>query len=165
MYGTTNLGGGVRHNTYNPSGTSYGSVGGTVVEFVAAGTLLVGDAVFLTSTDSKGGEVNKSATAADYQTAAGIVVGGESTFMQVGTLSGDVGVTAATVGKRVLVQVNGKVWGVADGTVAVGARVGVGTGAAGRLEDTTVATAGQTLGISLGAGTTGAAMLVLITIK
>lgn len=165
MYGTTTLGGGVQHRSPNASGPNFGAVGGTVVEFVAAATtLLIGDAVYITAVDSVGGQVDKSATAANYQAAAGIVVGGESTYMQVGTLSTDVGLTAATSGKRVLVQVNGKAWGIADGTVAVGAPVGVGAaGAAGRLEDTTVASAGQTIGTSLGAGTVGAAMLILIS--
>lgn len=77
-----------------------GSVGGEVVQLTAAATLLVGDAVFLSGVNT----VNKSATASNYVGFIGFVVGGAST----GDKTNDtVGTTAATVGQRVLVQVNG----------------------------------------------------------
>lgn len=140
----------------------YNAPGGNIVAITAdTTTLLIGDAVYVTS----GGVVTKSTTAANYQTAAGIVVGGTSTGMLIGTTAADVGTTAATSGQTALVQTNGLCYGVGDGTVARGALVSVGTSTAGRLEDTTVAVTGQIIGIAMEAGTTGAAMLTLITLK
>jgi len=76
------------------------AVGGIVHLFTAAATLLVGDAVFLSGV----GAVNKSATAANYVGFVGFVIAGDANARK---LDDAVGVTAATVNQKVLVQISG----------------------------------------------------------
>ena len=61
-------------NIHNPVNDAIGSVGGLVRRFTASGTLLVGDAVYLSAANT----VAKSATAANYVGFVGFVVGGSS---------------------------------------------------------------------------------------
>ena len=80
--------------------------GGEVQGFKAAAALNIGDAVFHTAAAFT---VDKSATAADYQKFAGIVVGGAKTFGRALQDDEDVGEAAAATGELVLVCKNGKV--------------------------------------------------------
>lgn len=77
-----------------------GAVGGTVHRFSSGGTLLVGDAVFVSGVNA----VNKSATVGDYANFVGFVVAGESNAWRT---EDAVGTTAATSGQGVLVQISG----------------------------------------------------------
>lgn len=122
------------------------AVGGEVNAFLAAGTLLIGDVVYISAANT----VAKSATIGDYVTYAGVVVGGAATYGHVASLSTDVGQTAALVGQTVLVQNTGKAWVVADAAITVGARVSQGASTAGRVDDVAgAATTSQTCGIAL----------------
>ena len=76
------------------------AIGGIVHAFTASGTLLVGDAVYLSAANI----VAKSATAANYAGFVGFVAGGDSTGDIIGS---PVGTTAATDGQLVLVQISG----------------------------------------------------------
>jgi hypothetical protein len=120
--------------------------GGEVVRLIAAGTLNVGDAVYL----SAAGTVAKAAVAANYQTAMGIVVGGRQTNGGQGdqgiiTATGQIGTLAAKVGEYVIVQYSGIAIGVGQAAIAVGAKVTGDATTAGRLS-ITGATAGQIIG-------------------
>lgn len=77
-----------------------GAVGGQVHRFAAGGTLLVGDAVFISAANT----VNKSATVGDYANFVGFVVGGDSNGFRT---EDAVGTTAATSGQGVMVQISG----------------------------------------------------------
>lgn len=91
--------------------------GGRVIGYTAGETLLVGDAVSL----SFGGRIIKNLESS-LSTArfVGIVVGGASLGSGSGGMvtneSADVGLTAATVGQIVWVQVDGICYGIADAT-------------------------------------------------
>jgi hypothetical protein len=76
------------------------AVGGIVHVFTASGTLLVGDAVYLSGV----GTVAKSTTAANYAGFVGFVVGGDSASLGSNPA---LGATAATDGQKVLVQISG----------------------------------------------------------
>ena len=158
MRGTTS------HNSLRVRGsenvTDLEAVGGEVNAFLAAGTLLVGDVVYISAANT----VAKSATVGDYVSYAGVVVGGKQTFGHVGTLAADVGDTAALVGELVLVQNTGKAWVTSDAAITVGARVSQGAVTAGRVDDVAgAATTSQTCGIALQAAT-GAAEVIQILI-
>jgi len=124
-------------------------IGYTVVRGVAAASLNVGDAVYLDAT----GTVAKSATAADYAKALGVVVGGDS-FSTVDETSFDstlVGALAATVGQQVLIAAcNGSsvVWANSAGAIVIGSRVGVGA-VSGAVDD---AAASNFFGLALMTG-------------
>lgn len=77
-----------------------GAVGGQVHRFAAGGTLLVGDAVFISAANT----VNKSLTVGDYANFVGFVVGGDSNGFRT---EDAVGTTAATSGQGVMVQISG----------------------------------------------------------
>lgn len=108
-------------------------IGMRTVQLQAAATLLIGDAVYIDSA----GKAAKSATATDYKTALGIVVGGDS-FSKVGEVSfasANNGQTAATAGQLVRVATVGSVvYAVAADAVVLGTRVGIGA-VAGRVDD------------------------------
>lgn len=134
-------------NTENPTANAVGSVGGEVRAFTASGTLLVGDAVYVSAANT----VAKSATAGNYVGFVGFVVGGSSLSNADDIDPGvAVGTTAALTGTRVLVQVSGITRGIVG---ASGFTVGtnfsaVPSGAtAGRIIPGT--TAGQQLGTVL----------------
>lgn len=137
------------------------AVGGEVNAFTAAGTLLIGDCVYVSAANT----VAKSATVGDYVTFAGYVVGGAATYGHVATLSTEVGQTAALVNQTVLVQNTGKVWGVADAAITVATKVCQGASTAGRVDDAAAAaTTAQQAGIALtAASNAGDAVLILIT--
>jgi hypothetical protein len=142
MQGTTNLAY-VRPEAPN-DGAGVTSVGGTVLRFTAAAALNVGDAVFVSAANT----VNKSATTADYQKFAGVVVGGTNTYMGCCSSTTDVGVSAADANEEVLVQVNGRVYVVAAAAITVATLLTVAT-TAGRVDDAAGATQGQIIGIAL----------------
>lgn len=129
-------------------------LGGDVATFTASGTLLVGDAVYLSADNT----VAKSTTAANYAKFIGIVVGGDSLsgfIAQDRDLTSATQLTAALTGKNVIVQINGIARVISDAAVATGAVTG-GATTAGRVSNTG-ATAGQIIGTVL-AATAGAAL-------
>lgn len=131
-------------------------VGGVVEIFLAGGSLSTGDIVFFSAANT----VNKSATVADYAAMAGVVVGGQRTNDRI---ISSVGVAAATVGQRVLVQVSGIATVVAGGTVTVGTHLTVipDTGTAGRVAAGT--TAGSIIGKTITSGAAAGTMKILLS--
>jgi hypothetical protein len=97
-----------------------------------ATTLNIGDAVYINSA----GAAAKSATAANYATFAGIVVGGYDVPYNANAAafgSNTIGTLASNAGHTVKVAQVGVVWGIADVAITAGANVGVGATTAGRL--------------------------------
>jgi hypothetical protein len=134
--------------TSRGSATDPGSseFGGQVQTFVASGTLLVGDAVYLSADNT----VAKAAVAANYVKFIGIVVGGDSLsgfVAQDRDLLSATQLTAALNGKNVIVQTSGVARVISDAAVATGAVTGSAI-VAGRVSNTG-ATAGQIIGTIL----------------
>lgn len=104
-----------------------------VILTAAATTLLIGDAVYLTTT---AGVVDKSTTNANYKGMVGIVVGGKS-FDSEGRVafdSGLVGSTAATSGQSVIVAIDGSiVYGIVGTAITAGQVLAASAATAGRL--------------------------------
>ncbi len=135
--------------------SSPAGLGGVIERFTAGATLLTGDVVFISAVNT----VNKSGTAANYAALAGVVVGGQAT---VGNVVETPGVTAATVGQSVLVQVSGVANVVAGGTVTVGTHLSViGDSTAGRVIAGT--TAGVIIGTPISNGAAAGTMKILIS--
>lgn len=99
-------------------------VGGQIRTYVtaAANTLKVGDVVYLSANNT----VAKSATVADYNAVAGVVVGGTSTSSRTTPDSADLGTTAALPGKFVYILSNGRAWVKTADSVYVGNNVIIG---------------------------------------
>lgn len=140
------------------------AVGGIVHRFSAGGTLLVGDAVFLSAANT----VNKSTTVGDYANFVGFVVGGDTNAYRTDDA---VGTTAATVGQGVMVQISGVAraivgaTGFTAGTTNVSATASAAT--AGRIIPTAALDATVIAGRNLGVPTTtqataGAEVRILI---
>jgi len=132
--------------------------GSTNLPFTAAAALNIGDVVYLSAADTAA----KSNTPANYQKFLGVVVGGKATYGYVGTLSTDVGVSAAATGESVLVQRNGKAWVVADAAIVAGALLTQGATTAGRVDDSASATQGQIIGLALQAATNAADKILML---
>jgi hypothetical protein len=102
--------------------------------YTAAATLLIGDAVYLTTTTLL---AQKSATDSDYATFLGIVVGGGSfgAGAEVAMDSGLVGTTAALVNEYVYVAgAYSVVYAQSGAAIAAGVRVGI-SGTSGKIDD------------------------------
>lgn len=115
-----------------------GQVGGETRTYLAGGTLLVGDVVYLSANNT----VNKSATASNHEKVVGVVVGGRSTNMLLALDSADVGTTAAAVNRPVIVLRQGRAWVMLDtvtatDTIHAGDRIKPSTGIAGRVRPAT----------------------------
>lgn len=136
-----------------------GSVGGRTIKLLAAGTLLIGDVVYVSAANT----VAKSTTNANYAGFAGVVVGGKTYDAggRVSTAAGDIGDTAATVGQWVLVQVDGIARIKSDGAILAGSLVIPDASVAGEC-DVAGANPGYTLGIALEAIADGANGRMLI---
>lgn len=135
------------------------ALGGQVRVFTAhTTTLLTGDIVYLHAT---AGVVEKSTTAADYLGYIGVVVSGDSLKMEPTTT---VGLTAATSGQKVLVQIDGianVIVGATGFTAATNSRAVPSAATAGRVIPGT--TADLRVGVCLETqATAGAAMKILI---
>jgi hypothetical protein len=142
-----------------------GQAGGNTVRLTAGADLKIGDAVYISDTNT----VNKSTTQTNAKYFVGIVVGGDD-------LGGsernvvpydevdypDIGTTAALSGHAVIVQVSGIAIGVVGGTAVVKQnQLMFDTATAGRLIPGT--TAGQMVGIALeSVATAGASFHFLI---
>lgn len=116
--------------------TNGGQVGGEVREYLAGSTLLIGDVVYLSADNT----VDKSTTASNHEKDVGIVIGGRSTQLLVSTAAADVGTTAATVGRPVIVLRHGRTYcpNDAGGTLNAGDRLKPSTTTAGKLMGATV---------------------------
>lgn len=125
-------------------------VGGIILPFKAGQTLVVGDVVYYSATDT----VLKSATSALYVAFVGVVVGGFRTFGEVFddryNMTNSAGVVqAAQLNEEVLVQISGIAKVLTSAAVALGAALQVVT-TAGQVDDP-AATAGQIVGTALDA--------------
>jgi hypothetical protein len=96
-------------------GSTGGQVGGRINFFIAADSLKIGDVVYITTLDS----VTKSTTIANYNTIAGVVVGGTRSSSQASVASADVGTLCATAGQTVYVLKQGRTW-MANDSMAAG---------------------------------------------
>lgn len=115
------------------SDDAFWPIGLKTVQLQAAAALLIGDAVYINSA----GKAAKSATATDYKTFVGIVVGGDSfsTQGEVSFVSTQNGLAAAPTDGLVIVATIGSVVNaVAANAVVLGTRVGIGA-VAGRVDD------------------------------
>jgi hypothetical protein len=86
-----------------------GQPGGQVRVYIVGGTtdtLLVGDVVYFSDTN----KVTKSATLANYNRLAGVVVGGTRTDNRAAVTASEVGGSAGTSGQRVFVLKQGRTW-------------------------------------------------------
>lgn len=103
----------------------------------ASDSLRIGQVVFWSDTN----EVSVSATLADYNKIAGVVVGGASTDMQAGTAISDTSTLAAVPGARVIVLVQGRTWVLndANGAITIGQRIIPSDATQGRAEVITTA--------------------------
>lgn len=119
--------------------------GGRVFRYTAEEQLKVGDIVYFKAA----GKVGKSNTAANYQAACGVVVGGAQTY---GNIPQDWTVAtqpvAAEADEYVLIACAGIVYCVSDAAIALHAKIGQGATTAGRIDDV-AASAGQRVGIAL----------------
>ena len=146
-------------------GGSPDAPGGLATVFTAEAALNIGDNVYLSAAHS----VNKSTTQSLYQGVVGIVIGGTATGMKVMQDDNMIGLAAAAAGELVIVCIQGKCKGVADGAITLGTPVTADNTTAGRLETatlTTEAAAGDTgliTGVALETTTTaGNKFLVLV---
>lgn len=130
--------------------TNIAEIGGLIAKFTAGATLLIGDVVYVSGSDT----VNKSTTNADYQKFAGVVVGGQTYSANEDVLStlDEVGGTAATVDQWVLVQYAGIAPYKSDGAITAGARIIPDASVAGECD-----VAGANPGVTLGTAVTAAA--------
>jgi hypothetical protein len=136
-----------------------GELGGEVITLNAASALNVGDAVLLDAN----GRAEKSSAVGNYGTRLGIVVGGYLTggLVRPERLN-DIGVAATNaVGQSVLVLIVGIAYAVAGENFASSQKISAGIGASGRV-GTTGAAAGNYIGYSLEAGTTGNPVKILV---
>jgi hypothetical protein len=96
-----------------------GQVGGEMRLYLADDTLRVGQVVYIKSRN----KVAASATLANYNAIAGIVVGGARTSMQMAKRIADTSTVAATANQRVWVLNRGRFWVLID-TVTAGIAAG-----------------------------------------
>lgn len=139
------------------------AIGGRCVEIAAGGALKLGEYVVVSAANT----VNKSNTAANDVKRVGVVVGGDLTGMRAVSEKSQYGVLTVTsaIGGRALVQIDGLVYTIADGTIAAVGALTLGTTTAGRVKAITVGTtgAGAVLGVNLEtAGAAGDLMLTLL---
>lgn len=88
------------------SATTGGQIGCQVQYYVADDSSRIGQIVY----HSDNNEVKPSATLADYNKIAGVVVGGTRTNMQASVSVADTSTLAATAGQNVIVCVRGRFW-------------------------------------------------------
>lgn len=125
-------------------------VGGESEWFTAGGTLLVGDAVYISAANT----VNKSATAATTLGAyVGQVISGTQLDGEYPETLSPIGKTAATVNQKVLVLFSGFAPAIAGAAVAAGDRLTASGAVAGRL----ITDAAPATGTSMGNAVTAAA--------
>lgn len=93
-----------------------GAVGGSTQLYIAADTEKVGNVVYFSAANA----VSKSATLANYNALAGVVVGGASSNMQALVGRADVAQTAALPNKRVWVTKCGRAWMITDSAITAG---------------------------------------------
>lgn len=112
------------------------SCGGQVVRALAAVTLLIGDAVYI----SGDGTVTKDAVTGNHLKLAGIVVGGRAFGRTAIQRAADVGSQAALATQEVYVCILGLCYGVAQAAIAAGAYVKPDVTTAGRVLTATITT-------------------------
>ena len=83
-----------------------GQVGGKVVYALAGDTCRIGQVVYFSAKNT----VKPSATLADYNQIAGVVVGGARTNMQASVSKADTSTLAATANQRVIILKQGRFW-------------------------------------------------------
>lgn len=112
-------------------GVSGGQVGGRVQYYAAGDSVAIGDVVYIATADS----VKRSATLANYNKLAGVVVGGTRTGGSAASIAAaDVGTLAATQGQTAYVLKQGRTWVANDANATL---------TAGALIQPSVTTAGK----------------------
>ncbi len=106
-------------------------VGGQVIYALSADSEKVGDVVYWSSDN----HVSKSATLANYNAVAGVVVGGARVSMKGLVGKTDVGTLVATANQRIVILIQGRAWvgNDAGGTLASGALIQASTATAGKV--------------------------------
>jgi hypothetical protein len=140
-------------------------LGGVVNTFIAADTLRYGDVVFLATFDT----VKKSSTLANYNTLAGVVVGGATRLGGVLYAASDSGTISAIAGQTVYVLRRGRAYVTndANGTIAAGGFVIPSDATAGAVETKTTAidTNYRTLGKAVIGASASKFMLIDVNVK
>lgn len=135
------------------------SVGGECQWFTASGTLLVGDAVYISAANT----VAKSATAATTLGAyVGQVISGDTLNGEYPELATAIGKTAATNGQKVLVMYNGIGPAIAGAAVAAGDRITASGAVAGRVITDAAPAAGTSIGNAVTAAAGAASGFLLL---
>jgi hypothetical protein len=86
--------------------TTAGQPGGRVVFALAADSERIGNVVYYSANNA----VSNSATLANYNAIAGVVVGGSRTNMAASRAAADVGTLAATANQRLIILKQGRTW-------------------------------------------------------
>lgn len=145
--------------------TTGGQPGGQVRAYQASGTLLIGDVVYFSANNT----VAKSATLANYNAEAGVVIGGQSVSNRATIVAADVGTTAATNGQVVWVLKQGRTWvpNDAGGTVTFGTLMIPSTATAGKVAAMTTAidTNHRAIGRIVVGGLASTTVLVDVNVK
>lgn len=141
-----------------------GGIGGEVKVYLADSTVRVGAPVFISSR----GHVKGSATLADFNATAGVVVGGDSTGMQIPLTIADTGIVAAKQNNKVLVMVQGRYW-VLDSALnshSIGGQIrGSGTNQRAALKPAPLDSLNRVFGRVVDTTGTGSAVLVQINVR
>jgi hypothetical protein len=133
-------------NLNEDNGETVAGVGGEVDVYQADVAMNIGDYVYLSATAL--GTVTKSTTATNYANVrAGVVVGGEKTYMQAMQEDGVIGTLAAAANEKVIVMNHGICKMLADSAITALQQIGPGTVVAGRAKADT--TAGRGIGVAL----------------
>lgn len=144
-----------------------GQPGGQGRWYRAADSLLVGDVVYISDTN----KVAKSATLANYNTIAGVVVGGARLDGRTSVASADVGTLVATANQRVFVLTTGRTWMKSSNNAAIipGRRILPSDSIAGRFDTIITAalidTQQRWIGRTITAGAALGTVLTSVNIK
>ena len=145
------------------NGEDLDSPGGVVILAQADATLLCGDAVFITD----GNQVNKSTTAADYDSQLGIVLAGKTNWAGGENFAPNnsdlIGKQAALATERVLICIQGLCYGIAAAAITSPAELAPDGSTAGRLVTDATPTADEIIARAFGdAAGAGNAVLVMV---
>lgn len=140
--------------------TNSGQVGGVVKTYLAGDSERVGNVVYVSAKNT----VSRSATIANYNAIAGVIVGGARTSMQAALSLSDTSTLAGIAGQKVLVLERGRAYVLIDDQTgfAPGLQVIASASVSGRIRTRTTAidTFFRVLGKTIDTAVTGKAVLV-----
>lgn len=139
--------------------------GGRVVYALAADSEKIGDVVYWSGNNA----VSKSATLANYNAIAGVVVGGARQSMRPSYVAADVGTLAATANQRIIILKEGRAWVQNDtvtGGITAGTRI-IPSLVAGKIKaaSTAIDSAGRVLGRIVVGGAASTTVLADVVVK